>query len=680
MLKAPVAKKVPHKTEIHGDTLVDEYFWMRQKENPEVIAHLNAENAYTEERLAPEKDLREKLFEEMKGRIKEDDSEVPYRKGDYFYYVRMIPGKQYALYCRKFKSLDAPEEILLDGNELAEGQKYFSLGVFEMSPRHDWLAYSVDFDGSEKYSIYFKHLESGAISPEVIPGAAHSLEWANDNKTVFYTMLDEHERPDRLLRHVVGADPMKDELLYKETDAQLFVSCSKSKSDEYLFLDLHGKVTSEVHYLNANEPNGKFKVIEPRRRGILYSVTHHDSRFLIVTNDTVQNFRLVEAPVGAPQAANWKELRSGSPKIFIEDAEAFRSHLVLHERENGLPQLRVIDFKDFSDHLIEFPEPAYNLGTRANPEFDTEILRFAYTSLVTPMTVFDYDMRKRTREVKKVQEIPSGYESALYASERIQAPSKDGTLVPISIVYRKDRFKRDGTSPLYLYGYGSYGISMDANFSTTRLSLLDRGFVFAIAHIRGGSEMGRHWYDDGKFLKKMNTFDDFIAAAEHLIRQKFTAQGKIVISGGSAGGMLVGTTINLRPELFKAAVAKVPFVDVVNTMLDETLPLTVTEFEEWGNPKDPTYYHYIKTYSPYENVKPQAYPHLLVTSGLNDPRVTYWEPAKWVARLRELKTDENLLVQHINMDAGHGGASGRYEVLKEIALEYAFILKVFGTK
>ena len=682
MLKAPIAKKVEHITEIHGDRLSDDYFWLREKENPEVIAHLNAENAYKEEQLNDEKELRETLFTEMKARIKEDDTDVPTKKDDYYYYSRMTAGQQYPAYCRKHLSLDAPEEILLDGNVLGAGQKYFSVGIFEVSPLHDWLAYAVDLDGSEKYAIHFKNLKTGELSPEVITGASHSLEWANDNKTVFYAMLDAQERPDRVFRHVVGADSANDVLLYKENDPQLFVHCSKSKSEEYLFIELHGKVTSEIYFIRADQPEADFQVVEPRRRGILYSVDHHDDRFLIVTDDTIPNCRLVEAPVSEPSAKNWKELRAGSTEIYLEDVECFENFMVLSERQNGLPQLRVIEFASKKEHLVEFPEPAYNLGTRSNPEFKSEVLRFSYTSLVTPTTVYDYNMRDRNRDVKKTQEIPSGYDKSKYRSERIYSVSADGTRVPISLVYKLDsngEFKRDGSHPLYLYGYGSYGIPMNPSFGTTRLSLLDRGFVYAIAHIRGGSEMGREWYDDGKFLKKMNTFTDFISAAETLIEQKFTRKGEIVISGGSAGGMLMGTTINLRPELFRAAVAHVPFVDVINTMLDETLPLTVTEYEEWGNPQDPVYYNYMKSYSPYDNVKKQAYPNLLITSGLNDPRVTYWEPAKWVAKLREMKTDQNLLIQHINMDAGHGGASGRYEVLKEIALEYAFILKVFGT-
>ena len=679
----PQAKKIPHRTEIHGDTLIDDYFWIREKTSPEVMDHLKAENAYSESILAQTGDTRARLFEEMKARIKEDDAEVPYRKGEYFYYSRMEPGKQYAIRCRKRGSLTASEEIILDDNLLADGQKYFSLGIFDVSPDHNWLAYAVDLDGSEKYTIHFKNLLTGALSPESIPGAATSLEWANDNKTVFYTMLDEHERPDRMLRHVIGEEPAKDSLIYKEADSQMFVYCGKSRSERFIFLELQGKVTSEILFIEASQPLQTFKMVEPRRRDILYSITHHEDLFFIVTNDTVKNFRLVSAPVDAPQAANWKEVRAGSSAVFIEDAHAFRSYLVLDERQNGLRQLRIVDLKtkDYANHLIEFPEPAYNLSPLANPEFDSETFRFAYTSMVTPSTVFDYNLRTRAMEIKKTQEIPSGYDKTKYKSERLFAISYDGTRVPISIVYRLDTssgFKRDGSHPLFLYGYGAYGSSMSPSFSVSRLSLLDRGFVYAIAHIRGGAEMGRQWYEDGKFLNKKNTFLDFIASAEFLIKEGFTRKGEIAAVGGSAGGMLIGSILNMRPDLFKAAIAQVPFVDVVNTMLDETLPLTTLEFEEWGNPKDLVYYNYIKSYSPYENVARQAYPNLLVTSGLHDPRVTYWEPAKWVAKLRELKTDDNLILQHINMEAGHGGPSGRYEALKEIAMEYAFLFLVFG--
>jgi oligopeptidase B len=680
----PIAKKILHRTEIHGDVLNDDYFWLREKENPEVIALLNAENAYTQDVLKDVAALREDLFTEMKARIKEDDTEVPHKDGPYFYYARMEAGKQYAVYCRKRGPQEtyqsAPEEVVLDCNELADGKKYFRLGSYEVSPNHQWLAYAADYDGSEKYTVYFKNLLTGELSPETIPGMYASLEWANDNKTLFYVALDESQRPDRVFRHALGDDPAKDVLIYQETDSQLFVYCSKTRSQRYILIETQGKVTSEVYFVDADQPHNAFRVIEPRRRGVLYSATHHGSSFYIVTNDTVQNFRVVVAPVTTPEAANWKELRSGSPTLYIEDIEAFKDYLVVHERESGLPQLRIMSVSSSQDHLIEFPEPAYSLGGQANAEFDSETYRFSYTSLVTPNTVYDYNMRTRDRVVRKTQEIPSGYDRTHYRSERVYATARDGEKIPISIVYKvKDGkpLEKNGSHPLYLYGYGSYGIPMNATFGTARLSLLNRGFVFAIAHIRGGSEMGRQWYDDGKFLKKENTFSDFLTCAEFLINEGYTKKGEIAIAGGSAGGMLVGNVINQKPDLFKAAVAHVPFVDVINTMLDETLPLTMTEFEEWGNPKDPVYYHYMKAYSPYDNVRAQNYPHMLVTSGLNDPRVTYWEPAKWVAKLRELKTDQKLLLQHINMGAGHGGPSGRYEALKETAMEYAFLLKVF---
>jgi oligopeptidase B len=679
--QAPVATPKPFRTETHGDVRIDDYHWLKEKENPDVQRLLAAENAYCEAILKPVENLRAELFDELKARIKEDDSDVPTRIDDYFYYTRVAQGQQYGIHCRKKSSLDNPEEILFDENEFAKDKEYFQLGIFETSPDHKWLAFGVDLDGSEKYTIQFKNLETGVISPEKITGAAHSLEWAEDGQTIFYTMLDAQERPDRLLRHTLGADPSTDVLVYKESDPQIFVYCEKTRSRDFIMLLLEGKITSEAHFLDSRKPTGEFQVIEPRRRGIEYSVAHHSDRFFIVTNDTVQNFRLVEAPVKSPAAANWKEIRTGSTTLFIEAVEAFEKHLVIHERENGLPQLRVVDLLQKDEHLIEFPEPAYSLGTLANPEFKTETLRFAYSSLITPNTVFDYHLRARTRETKKVQEIPSGYDKTLYRCERVMAPSLSGTLVPISLAYKVDAqggFERNGQHPLYLYGYGSYGMSMPASFATTRLSLLDRGFVFAIAHIRGGSEMGRHWYDDGKFLKKRNTFQDFIASAEHLIQTGYTRAGEIAIAGGSAGGMLMGAVVNERPDLFKAAVAHVPFVDVVNTMLDSSLPLTTLEYDEWGNPNDSVYYKYIKSYSPYDNVRAQKYPHMLITSGLNDPRVTYWEPAKWVAKLREMKTDTNLLLQHINMGAGHGGPSGRYERLREIAMEYAFLLMVFG--
>jgi oligopeptidase B len=684
----PQVKKIPHSIESHGDIRVDDYFWLRDKEHPDVLAHLHSENIYTDAMLSDVSELRETLFNEMKARIKADDQDVPVQIGEWLYYTRMEPGKQYAIYCRKHRNLKnteintegIAEEIILDCNALSEGQKYFRLGVYKVSPDHNWLAYAVDLDGSEKFNLFFKHLPSGLLSPERITGCADSCEWAEDNKTVFYTILDEHQRPDRLIRHVIGNLPQQDSLVYKESDPQFFVFCKKSKSRQYLFLELHGKVTSEVYWLHADKPSDDFKVIEPRRRGVEYSVAHHGGYFYIVTNDVVANFRLVKTLVSAPAANNWQEVYSGSPNLYVQSVDAFRSHLVISERAQGVPQIRILDLASGEQHLVSFPEPTYSVRLSENPEFNTESLRFIYSSLVTPSTVIDYNMREQTRLVRKVQEIPSGYDLTKYRTERLMARAADGVEVPVSIVYRLDaqgQFELNGKHPLYLYGYGSYGMSIPVGFSTTRLSLLDRGFVFAIAHIRGGSDLGRQWYEDGKFLNKKNTFTDFVAVAEHMIKAGYTSEREIVIAGGSAGGMLVGATVNLRPELFKAVVAHVPFVDVINTMEDETLPLTTLEYEEWGNPNDPTYYHYMKSYSPYDNVAAKPYPHMFVTSGLNDPRVTYWEPAKWVAKLRELKTDNNLLLQHINMGAGHGGASGRYEALKLTAMEYAFILKVF---
>lgn len=679
---APIAAKKPQTFELHGDTRTDDYFWMREKTDPEVIKHLEAENAYTESVLSPLKPVMDSLFEEMKGRIQETDAQVPVKEDDWFYYTRMEAGHEYAIHCRKFKTLEAPEEIILDENVLAKGKDFLSVGAMETSPDHLWLAYAVDVDGSERHEIHFKNLKTGETSPEVIKGASPSLEWAETatgaERILFYTMLDDHERPDRIFRHTLGTPAEKDVLLYKEQDPQMYISVSKSRSKAYLFIDSHGKVTSEVQYLDATKPMDEFKIIEPRKRGVIYHVDHHEDIFVINTNDIIQNFRLVAAPVSAPQASNWKELRTGTKTLQIRGVDVFKDFWIVQERENGLKHFRVLDLRAKTEHRIEFSEPTYEASNSSNAEFDTSVYRFGYTSMVTPSTVFDYDLKNRTRVVKKVQQIPSGYDPSLYASEYLFATAEDGTKIPISIVYKKEGFQKDGSHPLYLYGYGSYGMSMPATFSTVRLSLLNRGFVYAIAHIRGGSEMGRHWYEDAKFLTKKLTFSDFVSCAKFLADQKFTSEGNIAISGGSAGGMLVGASVNLAPGLFKAVVADVPFVDVLNTMLDHTLPLTPTEFEEWGNPQNEDYYRYMKSYSPYDNVEAKAYPHMLVTSGLNDPRVTYWEPAKWVAKLRELKTDQNLLIQYIHMGAGHGGPSGRYEALKEYAREYAFLFKVFG--
>ena len=672
----PSAAKKSHVTEIHGDLIHDDYFWLRDKDNPEVIEYLKAENAYTEQVLEPHAELRESLFQELKARIKEDDDSVPAKKDNYYYYSRVAAGKQYAIHCRKKGDLNSPEEIIIDENQLAEDRPYFSLGTFSVSPDHKLLAYSEDIDGSETYTLRIKNLETGELLPEQIENTFYSLEWVNDNRTFYYTVLDESLRPYRLYRHTLGQPVEQDELIYEEQDSQFFVGCDKSRDDRYIFLETDGKITSEQYFVSADDPQGQFEIIAPRQKGHEYSAIHHEGYFYILTNDRAENFRVDRTLVSQPQQKYWQEFIPHDPDRLIEDIDEFKDYLIIDERYQGLSQLRVIELKSQAAHYIQFDDPTYLVFGSSNWEYETQTFRFGYTSLVQPMTVFEYDLKTRSKTILKQDRILGGYDPDRYHSERIFAPSHDGVEIPISLVYRKD-FKRDGTHPLYLYGYGSYGASIDPGFSPNQLSLLNRGFVYAIAHVRGGSEMGRHWYESGKFLQKKNTFLDFVGCAQHLIAENYTRAGNIAISGGSAGGLLVGATINLKPELFKAAIAHVPFVDVLNTMMDATLPLTPLEYDEWGNPADREFYRYIRSYSPYDNVEAKAYPHLLITAGLNDPRVTYWEPAKWTAKLRLLKTDNNLLLLKTNMDSGHAGSSGRYEYLKEVALEYTFLLTIF---
>jgi oligopeptidase B len=676
LMQPPHAAKLSHQIEIHGDPIVDDYFWLRDRDNPQTMEYLKAENEYTERVLQPHAELRESLYQELKARVKEDDNSVPVKKDNYYYYSRVAAGKQYGIHCRKQGSLDSPEEIILDENQLAEGKPYFQLGTFSISPNHQLLAYAEDTDGSETYTLRIKDLNTGELLPETIANTYYSLEWVNDNQTFYYTVLDDNLRPYRLYRHTLGESIDRDELIYEEQDSQFFVGCGKSRDDRYIFLTTDGKITSEQYFVSADDPQGTFSIVTPRQKGHEYSVSHHDGYFYILTNDNAQNFRVMRTLVAQPQQQYWEEYIAHDPDRLIEGLDEFKDYFIISERYQGLGQLRAIESQTQASHYLEFDDPTYLVFGASNWEYDTQTFRFGYTSLVSPMMVFEYDLRSRSKTILKQNEIPGGYDPSQYHSERIFARSHDGVEVPISIVYRQD-FKRDGTQPLYLYGYGSYGASIDPGFSTNRLSLLDRGFVYAIAHIRGGSELGRHWYESGKFLQKKNTFLDFVACAEHLIAQKYTSAGNIAIAGGSAGGLLVGATINLKPELFKVAIAQVPFVDVLNTMLDADLPLTQLEYDEWGNPADEEYYRYIRSYSPYDNVAAKAYPNLLITAGLNDPRVTYWEPAKWTAKLRDLKTDDNLLLLKTNLDSGHGGASGRYEYLKDIALEYTFLLTVF---
>ncbi|HEY9642378.1 MAG TPA: S9 family peptidase [Coleofasciculaceae cyanobacterium] len=669
----PIAAKRPHVHVLHEDERVDPYFWMRDRDHPEVIAYLEAENAYTKAMMQHTESLQKALYDEILGRIQETDLSVPYRKGDYYYYSRTQEGKDYPIYCRKLGSLDAPEEVLLDQNQLAAGQAYFSLGVLRVSPDHQLLAYSVDTTGGEVYTLQFLDLKTRQLYPESIPNTDSSLAWANDSQTVFYTTVDEAHRPFKLFRHRLGCAIETDVLIYHEPDELFYLGVGKTRSEAYVLMSLGSKITSEVHYLDANDPTSEFQVIRPRTTGIEYDVEHHTDAFYIVTNDQATNFKLMKAPVKAPTLDHWQEVLPHRDEVLLEGVSAFVDHLVIYERQGGLPTVRIQKHSTAEEHYIAFPEPTYEVGESANPDFNTQTLRFSYTSLVTPNSVFDYDLNTRQQELKKETPVLGGYDRTQYISERLQAIAPDGTLIPLSVVYKKG-LKRNSSNPVYLTGYGAYGYSYPDSFSSTRLTLLDRGVVMAIAHIRGGSEMGRKWYEDGKFLYKNNTFTDFIACAAYLIQENWTSPQHLAISGGSAGGLLMGAVLNMRPDLFKMAIANVPFVDVVTTILDTSLPLSALEWEEWGNPNDKVYYDYMKSYSPYDNVADKDYPALLITAGLNDPRVSYWEPAKWAAKLRDLKTDRNILLLKTHMGAGHGGASGRYEQIKEIALEFAFLL------
>lgn len=675
-MKPPMAPQKPHVAVVHGQTRSDDYFWLREREAPEVIAYLEAENAYTAEVMRHTERLQNTLYEEMKGRIKETDLSVPTKVDDYYYYTRTFEGKQYPAHYRKRGSLDAPEELLLDLNQLAEGQKYFRLGAFQVSPDHNLLAYSTDTDGSEVYTLRVKDLRTGQLLPDAIPGVYYGVEWANDNGHLYYTVLNEAKRPFKAFRHTLGTPPDRDVLIHHEADDRFNVRLGKTRSRRFILLSLGSQITSEVRLLDADTPASEFRIVHPRQQGMEYRVEHHGDDLYIVTNDNAVNFKLVKAPVAAPGKSNWTEVIAHRPKIRLEGVDAFRNHLVIYERAEGLRQMRVRDFHG-GEYYVPFPEPVYTFRAGPNEEFDTQVVRLNYTSLVTPRTVYDYDVISRTFDLKKQEEVLGGYDPIRYQSERIAATAPDGTQVPMSIVYRKG-MKRNGRNPTLLYGYGSYGASMDPNFSSARLSLIDRGMIYAIAHIRGGGDLGRPWYEDGKLLRKMNTFTDFIACAEHLVNEKYTSPDRLAIQGGSAGGLLMGTVTNMRPELFKAVVAQVPFVDVINTMLDASIPLTVVEYEEWGNPNDKTYHDYMIRYSPYDNIESKAYPNILITAGLNDPRVQYWEPAKWTAKLRAKKTDSNRLLLKTEMGAGHGGPSGRYDHLKETAFVYAFLLDTLG--
>jgi len=672
----PIAEQQPEVLELHGDRRIDKYFWMRDLENPKVTAYLEAENAYTAAMTQHTEALQTQIYNEMLARIKETDLSVPFRKDEYYYYSRTEEGKAYSIHCRKKGSLDAPEEVLIDENQLAEGHDFFELGVFEISPNHQILAYSFDTSGSEQYLLCFLDLTTHQLYPETIAETYFSFAWGNDNKTGFYTKIDDANRPYQLLKHTLGTSPKKDVLIYEEQDDIYHLYVGKTRSQSYILMLLQSSITTEVHYLDANSPQGDFQIIHPRTTGVEYDVDHHSDNFYIVTNDKATNFKLVKTPVAAPSQENWQSIIPHREDVLLLGVSLFSNHLVIYERTGGLQTARVQNLSTGEENNISFPEPTYEFDEGNNPEFNTNILRFHYTSLITPQSVFDYNMETNERELKKQTEVLGGYDKNQYASEWLIATATDGTKIPISIVY-KQGIKKDGKNPLLMTGYGAYGSSYPASFSSTRLTLLDRGVVFAIAHIRGGEEMGRKWYEQGKFLQKKNTFTDFIACAEYLIAKNWTASDRLVITGGSAGGLLMGAVINMRPDLFKAVIANVPFVDVVTTILDTSLPLSAMEWEEWGNPNDNVYYDYMKSYSPYDNLEAKEYPDLLITAGLNDSRVKYWEPAKWTAKLRELKT-HHLLLLKTNMGAGHSGASGRYESLRELAFEDAFILDRLG--
>jgi oligopeptidase B len=676
-LAPPVAKRIAHADTLQGEVRPDDWHWLREKENPEVISYLNAENAYTAARLQHTLPLQEKLYQEMVVRIQETDSEVPYRKDGWLYYTRTEKDKQYPCYCRRQGSMDAPEQLLLDLNAMAEGKEFMELGAFAVSDDGNLLAFSTDETGYRQYRLAVKDLVTGEVSPALAEKTG-SVAWAADNRTIFYTVEDEAKRQYRLYRHELGT--INHTPVYEEPDEAFSVGVLRSRSRESLFLNLGSLTTGEWRYLPAAEPRGEWRIIEPRRHGIEYAVEQEGATFWITVNDTGRSFRLVSAPVATPGKENWREIISARPEVMIEGLDAFAHWLVRYERENGLQRIVVRRIADGNEHTIAFPEPTYTVWPGRNAVYDTDTLRYEYTSMVTPRSTYDYDMAGRTSLLRKQQTVLGGFDRANYATERVYATAPDGVRVPISLVYRKGR-KLDGSAPMVLQGYGAYGLTSDPAFSSNRLSLLDRGVTFAIAHVRGGGEMGKPWHDAGRMLNKMSSFTDFIAAGEYLEARKYTAPDRLVVIGASAGGLLMGAILNMRPDLYKAMVAEVPFVDIVNTMSDPTLPLTVGEFEEWGNPANPEQYRYMMGYSPYDNVKKGPYPALLVRTSLNDSEVGYWEPVKWVAKLRTMKTNpETPLLLEINMGAGHGGASGRYDFLKEMALSFAFALDQVGIR
>jgi oligopeptidase B len=681
-IKAPTADKIAKTMEIHDDVRVDNYYWLNDKENPEVIDYLERENDYYSKMTAHTDALKEGLFQEIKGRIKEDDASVPYLYNGYYYISRFEKGKDYPIHTRRKGSMDADEEIMFDVNEMAKDHAYYALGGINVSPDNKLVAFGVDTISRRKYTIYIKNLESGEILKEHIPVTTGGSTWANDNKTMFYTKKDEKTlRSNQILKHTLGTDIENDEAVFTEDDETFNTYIYKTKSNKYIVIGSNSTLTSEYQILNADTPNAEFTMFQSRTRGLEYSFSHFNDHFYVVTNkDDATNFKLMQTPEGETGFENWTDVIPHREDVLIEDVDIFKDYLVVSERKNGLNELRIINWTDRSEYYLPFDNETYTAYTTTNLDFDTKVLRYGYNSLTTPASVMEFNMETKDKTVIKETEVLGGkFDKNNYESKRIWATAEDGTKIPISIVYKKG-IKLDGTNPFLMYAYGSYGSTIDPYFSYARLSLMDRGFVFGIAHVRGGEYLGRKWYDDGKLLKKKNTFTDFIDASKYVIEQKYTSANHLYASGGSAGGLLMGAIVNMSPESYNGIIASVPFVDVMTTMLDETIPLTTGEYDEWGNPNEKESYDYMRSYSPYDNVKKAAYPNMLVTTGLHDSQVQYFEPAKWVAKLREYKTDDNLLIFQTNMDAGHGGASGRFEALREVAMDYAFLLDLEGIK
>lgn len=681
-IKPPKAKILPKIIEKHGHARTDNYYWLNERENPEVIAYLNAENDYYQKSTAHTKDFQNSLFEEMKARIKEDDESVPYFYNGYYYITRFEKGKDYPIHSRKKGSLEAPEEIMFDCNEMAKGHAYFNLAGLSVSEDNVWVSFGVDTVSRRQYTIQIKNLQTGEILPVKIENTTGGATWASDNQTLFYSRKDEQTlRPDKIYKHKLGTSPDEDKLVFFEKDETFDVSVYKSKSKKYIIINSNSTMTTEYRMVLSATPDAKFTVFQKRTRGLEYSMSHFGDHFYVVTNkDKATNFKLMKTPENATGKENWVDVIPHREEVLLEDIDIFAAYLVVTERYNGLNQIRIMPWNGQGDYYLPFDSETFTAYTTTNLDFDTEILRYAFQSLATPSSVIDFNMRTKTKTVLKEQEVVGGtFDKNNYTEERVWATAQDGTKVPISMVYRKG-LQKNSMNPTLLYAYGSYGVTMDCYFSTVRLSLLDRGFIYAIAHIRGGEDLGRPWYENGKLLKKKNTFTDFIDCSQFLIDQKYTSNQHLYAEGGSAGGLLMGAIVNMAPSLYHGVIAQVPFVDVVTTMLDDSIPLTTGEYDEWGNPNVKKYYNYMLSYSPYDNVTAQAYPHMYVSTGLHDSQVQYWEPAKWVAKLRVLKTDDNQLYLDTNMDAGHGGASGRFEAIREIAKEYSFLLDLEGIK